>query len=131
MPNIHNATIDKVSYKYYEPKPNNKGAIKGIMYEKTDKKTGDTKFKSGSNALEKLLMKARGYTLMQESSAKKFLNAKFPNALLSGDVILTTHKYKSARKSSDVMSANVFHQTFENQQSANENQSHDSPNSSV
>ena len=70
----HEASVNQVNYKYYEPKENSDGAIKGVMYEKYDKKTGENKLKSGSNALEKLLMKARGYTALKESSAKEFLS---------------------------------------------------------
>jgi hypothetical protein len=114
MATIYKASVNHVNYKYHEPKENNKGAIKGIMYEKIDKNTGDVRIKSGSNALEKLLMKARGYTALKESSAKDFLNASFANAQLSTDIVLTKPQYKSAGKSSDVVSANVFHQTFEN-----------------
>lgn len=114
MATIYKASVNNVNYKYHEPKENNKGAIKGIMYEKIDKNTGDVRIKSGSNALEKLLMKARGYTALKESSAKDFLNASFTNAQLSTDIVLTKPQYKSAGKSSDVVSANVFHQTFEN-----------------
>jgi len=117
---FHEASVKSVSHKYYEPKENNKGAIKGIMYEKIDKNTGNVKFKSGSNALEKLLMKVRGYTALQESSAKKFLNAMFPKAPISEDEILTTRRHKSGGKSSDVVSANYFHQIFENQKNAHE-----------
>lgn len=58
---------------------------------------------------------------MQESSAKNFLNAKFPTARLSEDFMLTSLKYKSAEKSSDVVGANFFHQIFENQHSAEKN----------
>jgi hypothetical protein len=114
MAEIYKASSGSINYKYQEPKPNKKGQLKGIMYEKIDKNTGDVKFKSGSNALEKLLMKARGYTALKETSAKDFLNASFTNAKLSADTILTTPKYKSAGKSNDVVSANFFHQTFEN-----------------
>lgn len=38
MPKIHNTSTVKVSYTYYEPKPNDKGTIKGIMYEKLIRK---------------------------------------------------------------------------------------------
>ncbi len=48
---IHEASANNISYKYYAPKENNKGEIKGIMYRKIDNNTGKTKFKSGSNAL--------------------------------------------------------------------------------
>ena len=116
----HEASVNEVNYKYYEPKGNSEGKFKGVMYEKYDKKTDETKLKSGSNALEKLLMKARGYTLLKESSAKKFLNAMFPKAPLSECSILTTPRYKPAGKSKDVISANFFHKTFENQQSTDE-----------
>jgi hypothetical protein len=115
---VHEASVNNVNYKYHQPKENNKDAIKGIMYEKIDKNTNDAKLKSGSNALEKLLMKARGYTALKESSAKDFLNASFTNAQLSTGIVLTKPQYKSAGKSNDVVSADVFHQTFENLKNA-------------
>jgi hypothetical protein len=120
MRTVHEASVNEVNYKYYETKENSAGAIKGVMYEKIDKKNGETKLKSGSNALEKLLMEARGYTALKESSAKKFLNAMFPKAPLSEGSILTTPRYKSAGKSKDVVSSNYFHKTFENQQITDE-----------
>ena len=43
MASIHTVIIDKVNYKYHAPKENSEGAIKGIMYEKIDKKTGEMK----------------------------------------------------------------------------------------
>jgi len=116
----HEASVNQVNYKYYEPKENSDGAIKGVMYEKYDKKTGENKLKSGSNALEKLLMKARGYTALKESSAKEFLKAMFPKAPLAKGSILTTNRYKSAGKSNDVVSANLFHLTFEKQQTTHD-----------
>jgi len=116
----HEASVNPVNYKYYAPKENSEGKIKGVMYEKIDKNTGETKLKSGSNALEKLLMKARGYTALKESSAKDFLKTMFPKAPLSEGSILTTHRYKSAGKSKDVISANVFHQTFETQKTTHD-----------
>lgn len=116
----HEASVNEVNYKYYAPKENSEGKIKGVMYEKYDKNTGETKLKSGSNALEKLLMKARGYTALKESSGKDFLKAMFPKALFSEGSILTTPRYKSAGKSKDVISANYFHKTFENRQTTHD-----------
>jgi len=117
---VHEASVNNVNYKYYEPKENSDGAIKGVMYEKYDKKTGEKKHKNGSNALEKLLMKARGYTALKESSAKDFLNTMFSKAPLPKGSILTTNRYKSAGKSNDVVSANLFHITFEKQQTTHD-----------
>lgn len=88
------------------------------MYEKFDKNTRETKFKSGGNALEELLLKVKGYTTLKESSAKNFLKTMFPKAQLPDGMMLTTLRHKSAGKSSDVVSANFFHQTFENQRCA-------------
>ncbi len=115
-PITYEASVNEVKYKYYAPKKNSEEKIKGVMYKKVDKKTGEKKFKSGSNALVTLFIKARGYTTMKKSSAKDFLNAKFPKAPLSEGSILTTPRYKSAGKSKDVISANYFHKTFETQQ---------------
>ena len=120
MRTVPEASVNPVDYKYYEPKENSAGAIKGVIYEKYDKKTGKTKLKNGSNALEKLLMKARGYTALKESSAKDFLNTTFPKAPLPKGSILTTNRYKSAGKSNDVISANLFHRTFEAQQTTHD-----------
>ena len=120
MPPIHEASVNNVNYKYHQPKENSEGKFKGVMYEKVDKKTGEKKFKSSSNALVTLFIKARGYTTMKESSAKDFLNAKFPKAPLSEGSILTTRKYKQAGKSIDVVSANLFQRTFEAQQTTHD-----------
>ncbi len=120
MSNIYRVSSESVDYKYHAPKENNEGAIKGIMYEKIDKKTGETKLKSGSNALGKLLMKARGYTALKESSAKDFLKTMFPKAPLSEGSMLTTCKYKPAGKSIDLVSANLFQRTFEAQQTTHD-----------
>ena len=39
----HEASVNKVNYKYYEPKGNSEGKFKGVMYEKYDKKTDEKK----------------------------------------------------------------------------------------
>jgi len=110
---FHEASVKSVSHKYYEPKENNKGAIKGIMYEKIDKNTGGTKFKSGSNALEELFLKAKGYTTLKESSAKKFLTTMFPTAGTHLDSTLASIKNSSICKSTTVIRADHFHSTFQ------------------
>ena len=48
---IHEASADNISYKQDAPKKNSEVKIKGLMYQKIDKNTGKTKFKSGGNAL--------------------------------------------------------------------------------
>lgn len=40
---VYEASANNVNYKYHEPKENNEGKIKGVMYEKFDKKIGDMK----------------------------------------------------------------------------------------
>jgi hypothetical protein len=109
----HKVSDDNVAYTYYEPKASNKGSIKGVMYEKIDKNTGGTKFKSGSNALEELFLKAKGYTTLKESSAKKFLTTMFPKAGTHLDSTLASVKNSSICKSTTVIRADHFHSTFQ------------------
>jgi hypothetical protein len=112
----HEASVNPVNYTYYAPKANSEGKIKGVMYEKIDKNTGETKLKSGSNALEKLLMKVRGYAALKESSAKDFLKAEFPKANNIQDLVLTPLKHKSAGKSNDFVSASLLYDAVRDQQ---------------
>ena len=112
----HEASVNEVKYEYYAPKENSEGKIKGVMYEKYDKNTGETKLKSGSNALKKLLMKVRGYAALKESSAKDFLKAEFPKSNNIQDLVLTPLKHKSAGKSNDFVSASLLYDALRDQQ---------------
>lgn len=115
MPNIHRASSENINYKYHEPKPNNKGNIKGLMYQKVDKNTGEMKLKSGSGVFERLMLKAQGYTKMTESTARKFLESKFTNAALPHDFNIATDIKSSSSKRNTVVRADVFQSTFKKQ----------------
>ena len=80
MPIQKASNSDGVNYKYEEPKTNNKGLVKGLVYQKVDKATGEVKLKNSSGIFEKLMLKARGYNKMTSGTGINFLNARFPNA---------------------------------------------------
>lgn len=115
MANIHSATSEKINYKYHEPKSNKNGQIKGIMYTKVDKDTGEIKLKSGSGVFEKLMLKARGYTKMTENTGKEFLKSKFTNAALPSDFNIGTNIKSSSSKKNTVVRADVFQSNFKSQ----------------
>jgi hypothetical protein len=116
MATIHTAISGTVSYKYHEPKPNNKGLIKGIMYEKVDKNTGEVKLKNGSGPFEKLMLKARGYTKMTDKTARKFLQEKFKNAPVGDHFTIHVFQKNLSGKEKLIVRANDFHSSFTTQQ---------------
>jgi hypothetical protein len=121
MATIHQASIEGVNYKYHEPKPNKNGEIKGLMYTKVDKYTGEVKLKNGSGPLEKLMLSARGYTRMTETMGKKFLNAKFQNAQLSPTTNIRSTQKSFLGQENFVVRANDFQSTFTKQMTENTN----------
>ena len=71
------------------PTPNKDGKVGGLMYEKFDKKTGQTILKSaGSDTLSHLHMKAKGYTLMTENTARAYIQSKVGTISLPSDLKL-------------------------------------------
>jgi hypothetical protein len=71
------------------PTPNKDGKVGGLMYEKLDKKTGQTILKSaGSDTLSHLQMKAKGYTLMTEKTARAYIQSKVGSMDLPSDLNL-------------------------------------------
>jgi len=71
------------------PTPNKDGKVGGLMYEKFDKKTGQTILKSaGSDTLSHLHMKAKGYTLMTEKTARAYIQSKVGSMDLPSDLNL-------------------------------------------
>jgi len=115
MAKIQYAKIEGVDYKYHEPKPNKNGQIKGLMYTKFDKDTGEMKLKSGSGRFEKLMLKARGYKRMTEDMGKKFLNGKFPNAALPPDSKISTVRLHSSSSKTSIVLAETFQTHFQKQ----------------
>jgi len=115
MAKIHNANIDGTNYNYHEAKPNKNGQIKGLMYTKVDKDTGEVKLKSGNGRFEKLMLKARGYNRMTENMGQKFLKGKFPNAGIPPDFKITTGRLHSSSSKSLVVLAETFQTNFQKQ----------------
>ena len=111
MTKIHTAQAESVKYSYHEPKSRDGGPIKGIMYQKADSKTGETKFKSADGFLEKLFMKAKGYSKLKEDNAKKFLEASLRASSLPLNIKLTS-TIKSSGESKTVIKAEVFQSNF-------------------
>jgi hypothetical protein len=71
------------------PASDKNGKVDGLMYEKLDKKTGQTILKSaGSDTLSHLHMKAKGYTLMTEETARAYIQSKVTSIDLPSDLNL-------------------------------------------
>ncbi|MFM8467684.1 MAG: hypothetical protein ACKOAO_09010 [Oxalobacteraceae bacterium] len=113
MSKVHTAQAEGVSYSYHEPQGRDGGLVKGIMYQKADSKTGEMKLKSADGFLERLLIKARGYSKLKESNAKKFLQAILSTTSLPPDIELTS-RIKSFGGSKSVIKADVFQYNFKN-----------------
>ncbi len=111
MKSIHSAEAAGVKFKYHDPQSSDKGPIKGIMYQKADSKTGEMKLKSANGFMERLMLKARGYSKLTEGNAKKFLQASLTHTNLPLDIDLTS-RIKSSGQSKSVIKTEVFHSNF-------------------
>jgi len=99
------------NYKLQEPEPSKSGKTSEIYYEKIDRKTGETKLKSADGKLGFLLMKARGYSLMKEDTARSYLKTQVQYT--SVDANLNLKKSDSMFfKKRDVIPASAFMQSI-------------------
>jgi len=72
------------------------------MYEKFDKKTGQTKLTSaGTGLFAHLHMKAKGYTLMTEKTARDYIQTKVATMKLPSDLGL--QKYQSINGAKEIV----------------------------
>jgi hypothetical protein len=99
------------NYKLQEPEPSKSGKTSEIYYEKIDRKTGETKLKSADGKLGFLLMKARGYSLMKEDTARSYLKTQVQHT--SVDANLNLKKSDSMFfKKREVIPASAFMQSI-------------------
>lgn len=99
------------NYKLQEPEPSKSGKTSEIYYEKIDRKTGETKLKSADGKLGFLLMKARGYSLMKEDTARSYLKTQVKYT--SVDANLNLKKSDSMFfKKREVIPASAFMQSI-------------------
>ena len=111
------ANVGNSKPKYFDlrtPAPAKDGKVDGLMYEKFDKKTGQTILKSsGNDGLSHLLMKAKGYTLMTEKTARDYIQTKVATLSLDSDLKISNRiKLGSetvAAVKTDVFLQNVNH----------------------
>lgn len=97
MGNIHHATAaDGTKFKYQEPSAKINDEKRGIVFEKKDAKTGETKLKSAEGPM-KLLMKLRGYSEAKLGTCRKFLQAKFQADGNFGEQLYNVRDVKSTR----------------------------------
>lgn len=82
--------------------PDKNGKVGGLMYEKFEKKTGQTKLtNAGTGLFSHLHMKAKGYTLMTEKTARDYILTKVATMKLPSDLGL--QKYQSINGATEIV----------------------------
>ena len=115
------ANVGNSNPKYFDlrtPTPAKDGKVDGLMYEKFDKKTGQTILKSsGNDGLAHLLMKAKGYTLMTEKTARDYIKTKVATIRVDSDLKIS-NRIKLGGETVAAVKTDVFLQDVQKHQSA-------------
>lgn len=101
------AGTNTTQFKLHLPEPDKSEKVSGFCYEKVDKKTGETKLKSAEGRLGFLLMKARGYSLMKESTARSYLQTLVKHVDVDRNLNLAKHDFMVFKQRS-VIDASAF-----------------------